>query len=544
MIRESWEASESSSMSVVSHVLHMRERLSKMAELARENLGAAQSRQKKWYDQTARERSFQPDDKVLVLLPTTSNKLLAEWQGPYRVVRKMGKVDYLVDTHDKRQKQRIFHINMLRPWHEVPATSLLVMEVGESETDEDIAFWRDATDDKSPQLGTDLSSTQREQLRQLLEEFGEIFSDIPGLTDLVQHDIHTGSASPVRLPPYRLPQAYREPVLHELEEMLRGGIIEPSRSGWCAPIVPVKKKDGSLRLCVDYRRLNSVSTFDAYPMPRVDDLIDCLGGALYISTIDLTRGYWQVPLTKEAREKTAFATPSGLYQFTVMPFGLQGAPATFQRLMDELIRGMTSYSASYIDDLVIYSDSWDDHLAHLHAILKRIQGANLTAKVRKCQFGMRYCVYLGHRVGGGLVRPEAAKIAAIQRMAVPTTKKEVRSFLGITGYYRRFIPHYATLAAPLTDLTRKSSPNEVIWSDRCEQAFRELQRKLCEPPTLHSPDFSKPFLLQTDASERGVGAVLSQSVLKPERTTPLRTTAESSFQGSSGMLWWRRSAWL
>ena len=212
-----------------------------------------------------------------------------------------------------------------------------------------------------------LSESQRTELRSLLEDFADVFQNEPGRTSVIEHHIETGLAQPVRLPPYRLPHAYRDAV-KELWEMLSSGIIEPSTSEWSAPIVLVKKKDGSMRLCVDYRRLNQVWRSDAYPMPRVDDLIDRVGKSTYISTLDLTRGYWQVPVAEVDRPKTAFATPFGLYQFNTMPFGLQGAPATFQTLMDCVIRGL-EFVAAYLDDLSVFSESWEDHLIHIRSVL-------------------------------------------------------------------------------------------------------------------------------------------------------------------------------
>ena len=333
-------------------------------------------------------------------------------------------------------------------------------------------------------------------MKQLLAEYKEVFRDEPGRTTMAEYDVITGDAQPVRLPTYRLPHAYREPVKQEMEEMLDSGIIVPSQSPWSAPIVPVTKKDGSLRLCVDFRRLNSVSKADAYPMPRVDELIDRLGKAKYLSVIDLTRGYWQIPLVKTAQEKTAFSTPFGLFQFTVMPFGLRGAPATFQRLMDQLIRGQEEFAAAYIDDKL-----WTDHPGHVREVLQRIKEAGLTVKARKCQFGTDSCVYLGHKVGNGTVHPEDAKIASIKALTQPEMKKDVRTFLGITGYYPRFIPNYASVAAPLTDLTRKAAPNKVVWDEKCGHAFNELKDCLCQQPVLRSPDFEKDFILQTDASD-------------------------------------------
>ena len=245
-----------------------------------------------------------------------------------------------------------------------------------------------------------------------------------------------------------------------------------------------KKKDGSLRLCVDYRRLNAMTRADAYPMPRIEDMIDQLGKAKYLTTLDLTKGYWQVPVAEEDRPKTTFTTPFGLFQFLRMPFGLQGAPATFQRMIDRLLQGLGQFANAYLDDVVIFSESWEEHLRHIETVLTRLRESGLTAKPRKCQFGMAQCVYLGHVVGGGRVQVEHSKVEAIQRMPRPQTKKEVRAFLGLTGYYRKFIPGYSSLATALTDLTRKDQPAQVSWTADCEEAFNRLKGLLCSAPVL------------------------------------------------------------
>ena len=274
--------------------------------------------------------------------------------------------------------------------------------------------------------------------------------------------------------------------------------------------MPVQKRDKSLRLCVDYRRLNARSKSNAYPMPRVEDLIDRVGNATYITTLDLTKGYWQVPVAVGDRPKTAFTTPYGLYQFMRMPFGLQGAPATFQRMVDKLFQGLEGLIGAYMDDVIVFSTSWDDHLHHLSSVLGRIQGAGLAIRKRKCQFAMAECGYLDYRVGGGKVKPDNLGIRSIEQMVSPTTKMMVHSFLGMVGYYRKFIPQYVSIAAPLTDLTRKTAPNEVMWTPECDQAFQSLKTALSSSLVLCSLDFTKRFILQIDASERGVGAVLSQ----------------------------------
>ena len=507
ILRESWESSSKSSESVVSYVLTMREKLDRMTELVQENLAKAQKKQKEWYDQNARAREFQTGDLVLVLLPTSSSKLLAQWQGPYQIKRKLGKVNYEVDMADRRKRKRVFHVNMLKPWHTPTHINCLAEEVDDGE---DVPMWNDGFgEDVQPTVG-DLDGRQMEELHALLKEYSDVIRSTPGRTMLAEHRIETRDARPIRQAPYRLPHAYRDQVLDDLKSMQEEGIIESSQSEWSSPMVLVKKKDGTLRMCIDYRRLNSVSEADAYPMPRIDDLIDSLGKAKYITTIDLTRGYWQVPVAMESRPKTAFTTPLGLFQFRVMPFGLHGAPATFQRMMDRLIDGLSDFSGAYLDDLVVHSESWSDHVKHLRVIFERLRQAGLTAKPSKCQYAMSQCVYLGHVVGNGSVRPEPSKVESVRSFPIPRTKKQVRAFLGLTGYYRKFIPDYATVALPLTDLTRRNAPNRIEWTSELDEAFQSLKNRLCESPVLASPDFSRPFVLQTDASDRGIGAVLSQ----------------------------------
>ena len=510
ILRETWESSPKSSESIVSHVLSIHDKLDKLRSLVQENLAKAQDYQKAWYDKHARSHEFHQGDQVLVLLPTSKNKLLAEWQGPYPVIRRIGKVVYEVDMKGHRRRKRRFHVNMLREWVSLEDNAFTAEEIDPEMEEDDIILW-ERGETEPPTVNSGLTEQQAKDLQSLLQGFSKTLGPDPGRTSIAEHSIETENAQPVRLPPYRLPHAYRDAIDQELRDMEEAGIIEPSSSAWASPLLPVKKKDGTIRLCVDYRKLNSVSRRDAYPMPRIDDLIDDIGGAKFITTLDLAKGYWQVPVRETDRPKTAFTTPQGLYQFRVMPFGLQGAPATFQRMMDSLLRGLRKFTAAYLDDIVIFSTSWEEHLLHLRTVLQRLQEAKLTIKPKKCQFGMNSCTYLGHVVGNGGVCPEAAKVLAVDAFPQPQTKKQVRAFLGLAGYYRKFIPNFATIAAPLTDLTRRSSPTRVPWSPDCQHAFEQLKNSLRSFPILRSPDFSKPFLLQTDASDRGIGAVLSQT---------------------------------
>ena len=271
------------------------------------------------------------------------------------------------------------------------------------------------------QFGQQLPEDKKKEIHQLLSKYRQVTKDTPVYTDRTTHMIRTTDSTPIRQKSYRIPQAYKGKVYEELEHMEKNGIIEKSNNEWASPLVIVVKKDGGLRLCADCRQLNQITKFDAYPMPQIEELLDQIGNARFITTVDLGKGYWQVPMNPDDREKTAFVSPKGLYQFTVMPFGLSGAPATFQRMMDEVLRGMDSFTGVYLDDTIVHSATWEDHVEHLDALLKRLDDAGLTLKLAKCTFATNDCTYLGYRIGGGGVKPEDSKVQAVAKMSQPTT---------------------------------------------------------------------------------------------------------------------------
>lgn len=483
--------------------------MEEMASLVRDNLQKAQATQTTWYDRSARQRTFQPGQKVLLLLPTNENKLLAKWQGPYSIIRQMGPTTYELEMPERRKQRQAFHVNLLKEWKEreaPPSPQLLVQAVKEEEDTPEQFF-----PTEQPAGTVDLShltSQQQQEIQAIVPE--GLFSDQPGYTPVAEHPIRLKDSTPARQRMYRVPERLLPALREELQVMQRLGVIERSESAWSSPVVLVPKKDGTMRFCIDFRQVNTQSHFDAYPMPRLEDLIERLGGAQYITTLDLSKGYWQVPLAKEARPYTAFRTPQGLFQFTVMPFGLQGAPATFQRLMDRVLDGTGAFAGAYLDDIIIYSSSWAEHVQHLAEVLRRIHQAGLTIQPNKCAFVQQEVRYLGHIVGRGVIKPQQDKLQAIRDCPRPETKKGVRSFLGLAGWYRRFVPNFATRAAPLTDLTRKSGSVRVRWEDQHEAAFNDLKEALCSGPVLQSPDFKQPMTVQTDASGVGLGAVLLQ----------------------------------
>ncbi|XP_078239157.1 uncharacterized protein LOC144585831 [Pogona vitticeps] len=360
-------------------------------------------------------------------------------------------------------------------------------------------------------LTTDSRFGQEQKADATLQKcFEQVFSNKPGIVKGVMHRIHTGDAPPQAVSPYRVTGPYRDKVRKELDEMLRENIIVPSSSPWSSPIVLVDKPDGSIRFCVDYRKLNRVTTPDAYPMPRLDNLIETIGGCRFISSLDLVKGYWQLRIDPRDQEKTAFCSPFGLYEFRVLSFGLRNAPATFQRLMDQTLAGLSDFTVAYIDDIGIFSNTWEDHLIHLELVLQRLSAAGLTVKASKCQLGSPEIKYLGHMVGGGVIKPLEAKIEAVRDWPRPNTKKKVKSFLGLVGYYRKFIPRFSEIAAPLTDLTRKKADDRIPWTSDCEAAFQRLKEALINYPVLRAPDFDREFIIYTNASNSGVGAVLCQ----------------------------------
>lgn len=362
-----------------------------------------------------------------------------------------------------------------------------------------------------------LSDHERGVLVTLLSKHSSVFDfaqhDGPPFipASRTRHRINTGSAQPIRQKPYRVSPAERKIISDQVQEMLSKGVIQESSSPWAAPVILVKKKDSTWRFCVDYRRLNTVTKKDVYPLPRIDDAIDCLFAASYFSSVDLRSGYWQIPMHDNDREKTAFITPDGLFEFNVMPFGLCNAPATFERFMDTILRGLKwEICMCYLDDVVIFGRTFSEHNKRLDLVLNCLEKAGLVLNSKKCRFGERQTLVLGHLVDKEGIRPDPQKTAAVEAFKAPQSVKQLRSFLGLCSYFRRFIPRFADLAHPLTRLLQKGVPFE--WTTECDSSFRRLKFLLTSKPILRHFDPSSPTEVHTDASGVGIGAVLVQRV--------------------------------
>ncbi|KAL2246141.1 UNVERIFIED_CONTAM: Transposon Ty3-G Gag-Pol polyprotein [Sesamum indicum] len=348
----------------------------------------------------------------------------------------------------------------------------------------------------------------------IVRDFPKVFpDDLPGLPlhRKVDFSIETlPRVAPISVAPYRMAPVELQELKKQIEELLGKGFIRPSTSPWGAPVLFVKKKDGSMRLCVDYRQLNKVTVKNKYPLPRIDDLLDQLKGATTFSKLDLRSGYWQLRIAKNDIPKTAFHTCYGHYEFLVMPFGLTNAQTAFMTLMNGTFQEyLDHFIIIFIDDILVYSKNREKHEQHLRVVLQILKEKELSAKLSKCEFWVNQVVFLGHVIFGDGVMPDPSKVKAIMEWRVPKNATKVRSFLGLAGYYRRFVEGFSTIVGPLTKLLRKGV--EFQWTEQCQQSFDELKKRLTSNPILVLPSGSGGYIVYTDVSKQGLGCVLMQN---------------------------------
>ena len=372
----------------------------------------------------------------------------------------------------------------------------------------------DGTDTPTPAI-----AKAQEQLKGVLAKYKVVFDDVPaglikrpGLPDF-EVELEPGKVPPVGVQ-YRLSPREKEELTRQLKVALDKGWIEPSSSPFGAPVLFAPKKNGGLRLVLDYRAVNKITVKNRYPLPRIDDLLDQLNGATIFSGLDLAAGYYQIPVKEDGPSKnlTAFRTPQGLFQWRVMPMGMTNAPAVFQRTMQQVFGDMIGkFVLIYLDDILIFSKTPEEHVQHVEAVMKRLAENKFFAQESKCHFGLQQIEFLGHIVSGEGIRVDPRKIQVVQDWPVPKSVQEVRSFLGLANYFRRFVHAFATIARPLQRLTCKDVKwGPQTWDDKCQQAFDLLRQKLTTAPLLALPDFSKPFEVIADASDYALGAILMQ----------------------------------
>lgn len=365
------------------------------------------------------------------------------------------------------------------------------------------------------QMKINMATTQK--IEDIVEKYSSIFkteiSEL-NLCSLGKHKITLTDGNPVRQRHGRVPIHLEKQINDEINKNLKLGIIKESESPWCARIVPVIKPNGQVRMCIDYRALNQKTIKDTYPLPRVDEILDSLGKAKYFSTLDATSGYYQIAMQEEDRSKTAFAWKNGLYEFTRMPFGLCNAPATFQRTIDKIFKEENGiFVLAYLDDIIVFSNSEEEHKTHLDIVLGKIKASGLSLNMNKCKFNKREIEILGHVISNGKVKPHPDKIKAIREYTKPNKVKDLRAFLGLANYCRDFISNYAHVSAPLCNLLKgesKRSIRTINWSEEANEAFTKLKKEISNITYRSQPDFKKDFIVTTDASNIAISAILAQ----------------------------------
>jgi hypothetical protein len=466
---------------------------------------------------------------------------MLHWREPFKVVDRIGAVDYRIEM--PTGKIKTFHANMLKKYYvremmtsstedrppdsstmdaieNVAAAVACVIDDSDDIMGDEESYIKNAemlplynivqketADDVL--INPDLSENQKRQVRGLLREYADIFSDVPKVTNLIEHQIKLTRMEPVHCKMYPIPYKLQETIDKEIKDMESMDIIESSEAAYCSPLVIVKKSDGSNRVCVNFKNLNSITVFDPEPMMSADDIFPKLAGSQYYSKFDFSKGYWQIPMSDDSKDYTSFATSNGLRRFRTMPFGLVNAGSTYNRMMRKLLQG-SHHLESYLDDVLGHTTTWNEQLVILEDFFERVRRANLTLRPSKCQVVYTKVEFLGHTLTGDTIEPRHAAIEKILDMPRPTTKKQVRALLGMVGFYRKFIPDCSLLTSPLSDLTTKKCSNQVKWTEKQEQAFVRLKQLLSQSPILKLPDINRQFTVQSDASDYAIGAVLLQ----------------------------------
>ena len=560
LVRDLWlqPSLELDKITIDQYVNDLKERISNSCKYARKKIEKQMLDSKERYDVKSKNRSLSVGDNVLLLLPLGTNKINCEWKGPFSVVSLVpgSDVNYVIDINGK---QKIYHINMLkkyvmRPQNLIPevetvcnVSSLVPNEetlcneilcnIVTDKTDvtkmlscsnvsviDDICEETDAESFSQIELPSlkqtesindvkvnyELTDVQKSDISNVLHEFSNIFTDCPLKTECIEHVIELTSENPVHLKPYPLPFSSEKIVNEEVDSMLKAGVISESVSPYSSPIVLVKKKDNKTRFCIDFRKINSLTISDATPIPDQERIFTKLSKAKFFTKLDLTKGYWQVPIAEDSRKYTAFQAGSKLYEFNTMAFGLKNAPATFNRMMAKLL-GHRDDVVYFFDDVLIFSDTWAEHIKSIREILAIFVHNNLAIRPLKSEFGYFQVGFLGHLVGNGLLKPLPDNVSKILSIKIPKTKKQVRSIIGLINYYAKFMPDTAVSLIPLFKLTEKGMPDKVVWTDCCQKALIDIQFRINNNLKLFLPDISKMFYVQTDSSLVGIGGVLLQS---------------------------------
>jgi len=514
ILKDAWTDTTSEGKLIAQYVLEVRRRHEIVMEEVLNAHEHAQETQKNWYDRRARARQYVEGQQVLVLNMQRKNKLESIWTGPYPILKRVNDVNYVVELTPN--KHVTYHVNLFKPY--VKRKEAVVCQIN-AVIEEDcdplpppLAVQDDAQLLADLILKSDLSDSQKSDISSLFAEFPQVFSSKPGHTTMVEHDIQLTDAEPIKRNAYHANPRIKEIIKSEIDNSLKLGLIKQVSGPYSSPIIIVERPGHAPRACVDYRDLNDKTVPDQYSMKNADELIQKVSRATFCTVFDLARGFHQLSLTPRAKVYSGFSTPFGNYQWERMPFGLRNSPATFQKFMDKLLQGAEEYAESFVDDLATCTQTtWSDHLIHLRNVLTRLAKANCTVKPDKIQLATGRLIYLGHEVRPGCILPESRKVEILQNYPTPKTKTDLRAYLGLAGYYSKFIPRYADMTSKLTDKLKKKLPDVLDWTPEDEGNFRKINEHLATYPVLRPPDYSKPFQVHSDSSGFALGAILSQT---------------------------------
>ena len=523
IVREEMEGkSETTSkhkLSTAKYIATLSERIETALRATTANVSKSQERMQKQYNKAATLRTLKPGDKVLVLLPTSGNKLWSTWAGPYEVLRHTMNNNYEIQIDNRKT---VLHINTLRKFetddsaddghrqlsamvvHAEPIAGedVLPAIVPPDETDSTVG---DVT------IGGQLTPEQQHALRDLVAEYPDVFSSKLGRTHLVEHSIRVTDDTPCFQSPYKIPAALRDKVYDELMQMVDRGVLQyDDNTNYCSPLVIIKKSDGSLRLVNNFIELNKKTVTEPYRMQDPSELLSRVAGARLITRIDLKMSFFQLGLEKNSQKYTGFQCEFGCFSYRTVAMGLKNSSFTMQRLIDRLLRGTHRFTGALIDDIIIFGNDFELHLTHIREILDRLRAAGLTANGGKCTLGASCIKILGHVVQDGQILPDPSKTAVIANWPLPRTKKKLKGFLGLTSYFRDFLPDYAAIAHPLTELLGKRKPDKLVWGTAELQSFDQLKQAMMSKPVLQAPDFTKDYVIMSDASTVSVSGILLQ----------------------------------
>ena len=519
ILRESWtdgdRVTECKNVTTAQYVTRLTERIEATLKLVRQNMAKAQEQTKRQFDKASTERVLTPGELALVLLPTSSRKMFSCWRGPFKIGRKLENNNYELIIG---RRKAIFHINSLRRYYErdTENDAQITMMVLEDDLKDDgaIVYAHDEqimTDGKQFKISHQLTDRQRTEFEKMLFEFSDVFNSTPGKTNIITHKIQVTDETPSYTPPFRTPETLREPVERELNSMLQNEIIKrDDHSNWNSPLIVIKKPDGGLRLVNSFVALNERTITEPYQMTNLNELLSRAAGCQYITRVDLTQSYYQIELDPDSQKYTTFSSHIGSFSYLRMPQGLKNAPGTCQKMMNIVLRGMHKFSGSLVDDIVIFDKNPDVHLTHVKHVLERLRNAGLTANKTKSIFAENKLKILGHLLVDGQILPDPEKIRTVSEMKLPKTKSQLKSTIGLFSYFRDFVPHFAEIAFPLSDLTGKGKPEKLTWTETQVKAFEKLRIALMSKPILRPPDMTKSFQLHADSSNTALSSILMQ----------------------------------